>query len=207
MFGFWKRYRQKHRREALYSNVCDYLARHYKPGAKFSLPPAAPDAGGTGQEEPSGFKYSLSDYQEPEKSGTAAEPRMEFRNGEPVLLQMPPDRPTFTNEVKRLMIERNLTGTEVCRRILMDRRLWSKLNTDAEYQPSRETATAICIALHLNIEQAQQLLQYAGYTLSCARRQDVVMRYFFVNGIYDVDEINSILYRLGLKCIGTNVRE
>ena len=128
-------------------------------------------------------------------------------DGEPTLLEGSPNMPTFANEVKRLMSLRGMTGTDLCHRILMDRRLWSKLNTDVEYQPSRETAAAICIALHLNEEEAQELLKCAGYTLSATRKQDVVMRYFFQNQIYDVDVINDMLYRFGFKCIGTNVRE
>ena len=162
---------------------------------QFSLP--AKDSAPTDSQ----IKYSLRETtDEPDST-----PKVVVVNGEPVLVDGSSNMPSFTNEVKRLMNERGLTGTELCKRILMDRRLWSKLNTDVEYQPSRDTATAICIALHLNVEQAEELLKAAGYTLSATRKQDVVMRYFLQNSIYDIDAINEMLYRFGFKCIGTKV--
>ena len=212
---FFKQRRIKRERENLYQEMLGYLRSHYQTEPKFSLPdnpnassgqesrpdtisPAAPEAKGEPQ-----FKYSMSDY----VAETVCSPRVVVVNGDPVYLEGSSNMPTFTNEVKRLMRKRGLTGTDLCKRILMDRRLWSKLTADVEYQPSKETAVAICIALRLTVEQADELLQCAGYTLSETRKQDVVMRYFLENGIYDVDVINDMLYRFGLRCIGTKVRE
>lgn len=232
MLSFFKKRKLKREREILYRDILSFVRENYqyKQIVKYSLPdlPSAPP-----KEEPkdsdipkwieeeyqnaalpsapsvvvvdedSRIKFSMQDTVcEP-----ATTPEVVMVDGEPTLLEGSHNMPTFSNEVKRLMSLRGMTGTELCHRILMDRRLWSKLNTDVEYQPSRETATAICIALRLNEEQAQELLQRAGYTLSATRKQDVVMRYFFQNQIYDVDVINDMLYRFGFKCIGTNVRE
>ena len=189
------------------------LEEKKKPQVRFSLPkmPAVPEEPPikyspketSAEPEENQIRYSLRDTD----NEPISTPKVVVCDGEPALLEGSSNMPTFANEVKRLMSERGMTGSDLCKRILMDRRLWSKMNTDVEYQPSRETATAICIALHLNVEQAEELLQSAGFTLSATRKQDVVMRYFLQNSIYDVDVINDMLYRFGFRCIGTNVRE
>ena len=232
MLNFFRKRKLKLERERLYKDILSFVRENYqyKQIVKYSLPKSPPSAPkeepkGSGIpkwieeeyqnaarpsapsvvviDEDSGIKFSMKDpVCEPTET-----PEVVIVNGELTLHEGSPNMPTFSNEVKRLMSERSMTGSDLCKRILMDRRLWSKLNTDVEYQPSRETATAICIALHLNVAQAEELLQSAGFTLSATRKQDVVMRYFLQNNIYDIDVINDMLYRFGFKCIGTNIRE
>ncbi len=202
MFDFWKRRKERKR---IYKSILQYVNKNLSIIEKYtySFPKERKE---TGSVQPtfrvphsSGIQYSLAML---EKSF----PKLVRRDGEVFWLDGDASMPTFTNEVKRLMNERGLTSTELCSRVLMDRRLWSKLNTDSQYQPSRETAFAICIALRLNEEEAQELLLSAGFALSSTRKQDVIMRYFLENEIYDIDVINDMFYRFGFKCIGTNVK-
>ena len=108
----------------------------------------------------------------------------------------------FSMRVKRYMESKRLTPTELCGRVLMDRRLFSKLNTDLSYQPSKETAVAFCIGLRLSLSEAESLLQSAGYSLSNSIKYDVIVRYLLDQQIYDIDDVNAVLYKFGEKCIG-----
>ena len=232
MLNFIKRIRIRKERTELFRGVQAFVRVRFHPKheVQYSLSPdsqSAPSQKSEASEikfslrEPqpqanSDIKYSLRDTGESTSDiryslrstppSKKQKPRVVMIDGVLTYLDGDSDMPTFTNKVKHLMSAQGLTGPDLCKRIMMDRRLWSKLNSDSEYQPSKETAMAICIGLRLNIEQAQDLLGSAGYTLSDTRKQDVVMCYFFENGIYDIDAVNDILDRFGFKCLGTNLR-
>ena len=84
----------------------------------------------------------------------------------------------------------------------MDRRLFSKIMSDRNYKPSKDTAIALVLALHLNLEQAEDLLKRAGYSLSHSNKRDIVIEYFIREEVYDLMVINDVLYKLGEKKIG-----
>lgn len=147
----------------------------------------------------SNVKFSL------KKSTDTTLKRLELKDNKLIWIEDDSSAPTFSNRVKQIMTEKELSAAELCSRILMDRRLFSKLNTDIDYKPSKETAIAICIGLRLSYEEALVLLQRAGYTLSNGIKYDVVITYFLKNSIYDIDIINDILYQFELKCIGTKL--
>ena len=84
----------------------------------------------------------------------------------------------------------------------MDRRLFSKVMSDHEYKPSKDTALAISLALHLTIDETRDLLERAGYSLSNSSKRDIVIEYFFREGIYSILDLNLVLHKLDLKIIG-----
>ena len=84
----------------------------------------------------------------------------------------------------------------------MDRRLFSKMMSDRNYKPSKDTAVALVIALELSLKQANDLLSRAGYALSHSNKRDVIIEYFIRERIYNLSDINEVLYRLDQKIIG-----
>lgn len=129
--------------------------------------------------------------------------RLEIIDDELVLVESNEETPTFSNEVKRIMKEKGIDSVTLCNRILMDRRLFSKLNTDVLYQPSKMTAVSLCFGLQLSYKESLVLLNRAGYSLSEYIKFDVLTTFLLKNGIYDINMINELLYKYDLKCIGT----
>ena len=84
----------------------------------------------------------------------------------------------------------------------IDRRLFSKIQNDRDYQPSKDTCVAFAYALRLNDMQANDLLARAGYTLSHSNKRDLILEYFFRMGVFDLDVVNGVLERLGEKTLG-----
>lgn len=101
----------------------------------------------------------------------------------------------------RLIDEKGLTDVQCYKKANIDKKLFSKMRNPA-YRPSKPTVLACAFALELTLEEAQAFLMKAGYALSNSSMFDVVIRFFFENGQYDLMEINETLYKYDLPCLG-----
>jgi 8-oxo-dGTP diphosphatase len=101
---------------------------------------------------------------------------------------------TFSQRLLRLIRERDLIEAEVYKRAYVDRRHFSKIKNDPDYTPNKKTAIAFAIALELSLDETKDLLGAAGYALSRSSKFDVIIMYFLENQIYDLFEINDVLF-------------
>lgn len=83
---------------------------------------------------------------------------------------------------------------------------FAKIRKNPQYHPTKGTALAFAIALHLNMEDTQDLLKRAGYALTDCSKSDVIVMCFLEKGIYNIDEINAALYSFDCKPL-TNWRK
>ena len=95
-----------------------------------------------------------------------------------------------------------LQATQVYKAAQIDKRLFSKMMSDREYRPSKDTAVALLLALHLNIDEANDMLSRAGYTLSHSNKRDIILEFCFREEIFNLMDVNDILYRLKQKPLG-----
>ena len=86
----------------------------------------------------------------------------------------------------------------------MDRKLFNKIRNDPSYQPSKRTALLLSIALHLTLEETQDFIGKAGYLISHSSKTDLIVEFFIVRGIYDVMEINEMLYEFHMPLLLKN---
>ena len=74
--------------------------------------------------------------------------------------------------------------------------------SNRDYKPSKDTAIALAFALRLSLDEANDLLSRAGYTFSHSNKRDIIIEYFFREGIFNLMDVNEVLYRLDQKIIG-----
>lgn len=109
---------------------------------------------------------------------------------------------TFSQRLLRMIDERGMTDSEAYTKANVDRRHFSKIRKDINYAPNKKTVLAFTIALELSLDEAKDLLRSAGFALSRSSKTDIIVAYFLQNKIYDMFEINDVLYAYGQPIFG-----
>ena len=109
---------------------------------------------------------------------------------------------TFSQMLFRLIDERGLTDPQVYKRANLDRKLFSKIRSNPDYQPGKNTVLALAIALQLNLDQTADLLRRAGFALSPGSRSDLIIEFFIREGQYSIYAINEALFAFEQKPLG-----
>ena len=131
--------------------------------------------------------------------------RSHLRDSKPATSLMSSANISFVNKLEQYIREKNLVVADVYKAANIDRRLFSKMLCNRDYQPSKDTVLALVFALKLSLSEASDLLERAGYTLSHSIRRDIILEYFIKEKIYNLNNINAFLYNMNEKVIGRNV--
>ena len=108
----------------------------------------------------------------------------------------------FSDTLMRMIDERGLKDSEVYKRANMSRQHFSKIRSNPQYQPKKQTVLALAIALELSLDDTRLLLERAGFALTHADERDVIVEYFISQGSYDIYEINLALYGFDQPLLG-----
>lgn len=97
---------------------------------------------------------------------------------------------------------KGLTDVQCYKKANVDRKTFNKLKNNPKQKPAKQTAVAFAIALKLTLEETLHLLETAGLTLSNSNVFDKIIRYFLINGKYDLFEINEALFEFDQVLLG-----
>ncbi len=109
---------------------------------------------------------------------------------------------SFSEYIRRLLKEKQLEDVDVYKKCNMDRKLFNHIKNDSLYRPKKETAVAVAIGFRLNMSETEKLLNKAGFVLSDSFVFDKIIRYCISNSIYDIYDINEILFQYDQKTLG-----
>ena len=107
----------------------------------------------------------------------------------------------FTETLLKLIDRTGKKDSVIYKRANVSRQHFSKIRNDSSYKPTKATAIAFAMALELDLEQAQDLIGRAGYTLTRASKFDVAIMYFIDHRIYNIMDINLTLFNLDLPTL------
>ena len=108
---------------------------------------------------------------------------------------------TFSVKLFSIIDSKGLKDPEVYKKANIDRKLFSKIRSNENYNPSKKTAIALAIALELNLKDTQDLLSRAGYVLSKSNKFDLVIEYCITHKNYNIFDINNILFSFDLPLL------
>ena len=102
------------------------------------------------------------------------------------------NKESFSDRLFSLINKKGLTDTEVYKRANLDRRLFSKLRK-REYTPTKKTIFALILALELNLDEAIDLLRYAGLAFRPNSTTDIAVKWYLNHKKYNVIDLNIFL--------------
>lgn len=103
------------------------------------------------------------------------------------------DLNNFQTLLFKYIDDRGLKDSDVYNKVHIDRRLFSKIRSDINYHPSKDTVLLLGLSLELNESEIERLLESASYSLPKNNHYDLIIRFCFINKIYDVMKVNELL--------------
>lgn len=111
------------------------------------------------------------------------------------------DEESFSDAIIRLARERNMSSPSVYHAAGIDARHYSKIISDRNYQPRKETVFAFILVFKLSLKEAEELLNKAGYSFCPASKYDLLIKSFIEKCVYDRDLIDSTMEALSLPLL------
>jgi hypothetical protein len=108
-------------------------------------------------------------------------------------------QPTFNQTLFRFIDKKGVTDADVYKRAGIDRRHFSKIRSNSEYKPGKNTVIALALALELTKKETENFLSSAGYSLSDSDTFDLVIQFCLEKKIYDFYDINQALEYFSLN--------
>ena len=106
-------------------------------------------------------------------------------------------RITFSNKLFRIIDKKGMDEVSCYKKANVSRKVFSKIRSDKEYQPSKKTVLAFAVTLGISLEEAGELLKSAGYAFADSDDTDLIIQYFIVNNITDLALVNYALVDFG----------
>lgn len=108
---------------------------------------------------------------------------------------------TFQDKLFSMIKEKQLDEVEIYKQGNISRQLFSKIRSEKDYHPTKNTVFLLAIGMGLNIDETSELLEKAGYTFSSASKADLIIQYFLYHKNFNIFAINEVLERYGFEIL------
>lgn len=106
---------------------------------------------------------------------------------------------TFNQVLFEYIDKKGAADSDIYKKAGIDRRHFSKIRSNPDYRPGKNTVIALALALHLDRNKADNLLRSAGYSLSDSDTFDLVIQFCLAKSIYGIHDVNMALDYFSLK--------
>ncbi len=103
------------------------------------------------------------------------------------------DKNNFQKTLFDLIDASGEKDSDIYNKAYIDRRLFSKIRNNPHYHPSKNTVISLGLALNLNINDFENLLNSASYSLPKNNYFDLIIRFCINEKIYNILDVNDYL--------------
>lgn len=114
---------------------------------------------------------------------------------------------SYVDMLFRKIDERGMTDADCYKKAQINKANFNKIKNVSGYRAKKTTLIALGLALELSEDELKELLEKAGYALSCSSEADLIIKFCLEHGIYDIDDINGILFEFDQELLGAGVRD
>lgn len=111
------------------------------------------------------------------------------------------DDESFNDCLRRFISEKHKTERDVYTASNLSKQAFNGIYNNKSV-PKKGNVLALCIGLQLDIDEAMEFVEKAGYSFGYSK-QDYIVRYFIENERYDIFEINYFLMNEDLPYLGS----
>ena len=111
----------------------------------------------------------------------------------------------FCTNLFKFIKQKKMSNAEVYKNANIDRRLFSKIISNSNYTPRKNTIFALAVSLKLNLQETQTLLRSAGYAISHSVKSDLIIEYYITHKnpqSYNIDDLNFLLFKYREEQLG-----
>ena len=109
----------------------------------------------------------------------------------------------FTETLLNLIDKSGKKDSEIYKKALLSKQHFSKIRNNPHYKPTKATAISLALALELDLDTTRDLISRAGYALTNSSKFDLIIRYFIEQELYNVVEINCVLFEYDQSLLGS----
>lgn len=106
----------------------------------------------------------------------------------------------FQNTLQQMIADRKLENASVYKKACIDKKFFSKIISNKDYVPKKQTVMALGLALELPLGEFEKFLASAGYAFMPSSKFDLIVKYCVMNQIFNLVEVDIILDSHGLNC-------
>lgn len=106
---------------------------------------------------------------------------------------------TFQERFFELQDEKGIKNSKVYNDACITKAAFSKMQCNRDYQPKKNNAILFCLILKLSLEETEDLLRRAGYSLNPSSKSDMIVKACINYGVYEIYEVEKCLVSLGCK--------
>ena len=108
---------------------------------------------------------------------------------------------TFQDILFQMIRNKNIDEVEMYKKGNISRQLFSKIKSEKNYHPTKNTVFLLAIGMELNIDETSELLAKAGYAFSSSSKLDLIIQYFMYHKNYNLFVINEVLDKYGFETL------
>lgn len=120
---------------------------------------------------------------------------------------MPTPDKSFREKLIQYINRSGKSNADIYKCAGITKQVYSKIISSESYEPKKATIICLIIGLKLDMDDALDLLNAAGYTLSRSKVLDLVIIDAIESKQYDIIKINESLLNANCPLIGWNPRD